>query len=170
MTPIKELNKGDVLTFKGLDNLYKAILCTSCYKEKNPHNFIFAALTFDDEYKPSLDDIYKTDFYGIGNIKDDYFQYSPYERERIWKTHPEIKPYSLGSYGLIIWSKDFMKFRDKVELVGNIDIVDNLDKNGSGSLNASDWGFLTDFFTDKYKTILEERGQKTFKLQSIIRD
>ena len=170
MTTIKEISKGDVLTFKGSDNRHKAILCTSCYKEKSPHNFTFAALTFDSERRPQLEDIYESEFYGIGNIKDDYFEYSSSERKRIWTAHPEIKPYSLGSYGLVIWRKDFMKFRDKVELVGNIDIVDNLDKNGRGSMNSSDWDFLREFFTDKYKTVLEERGQKTFKLRSIIRD
>ena len=170
MATIKEINKGDVLTFKGLDNQYKAILCSSCYKKKSLHNFTFAALTFDNKVKPSLKDIYEAGFYGIGNIKDDHFQYSSSERERIWTIHPEVKPYSLGSYGLLIWRKDFMKFRDNVELVGNVNIIDNLDKNGRGGLNASDWSFLTDFFTHKYKRVLEERGQKIFKVQSIIRD
>lgn len=170
MATIKEINKGDVFTFKDLDNRYKAILCSGCYKKKSPHNFTFAALAFDNKDKPSLEDIYETDFYGIGNIKDDHFQYSPSEREKIWATHPEVKPYSLGSYGLFIWRKDFMKFRDKVELIGNLDIIDNLDKNGRSGVNASDWNFLTDFFTHKYKIVLEERGQKRFKVRSIIRD
>ena len=167
---MKEINKGDILTFKGLDNRYKAILCTSTYTDKSPHNFTFAASTFDSEEKPKLDNIREANFYGIGNIKDDHFKYSETERTKIWTTHPEIKPYSLGSYGLIIWRKDFMRFRDKMELVGNVNIVDNLDKNGRGGVNASDWNFLTDFFTDKYKRILEERGQRTFKIESIVRD
>lgn len=100
MTTIKDVHKGDVLTFKGLDNRHKAILCTSCYKEKSPHNFTFAALTFDNECKPHMEDIYETYFYGIGNISDDYFQNSSTERETIWRIHPEIKPYSLGACGL----------------------------------------------------------------------
>jgi len=170
MTTIKKINKGDILTFKGTDNRYKSILCTSCHREKSPHNFTFAALTFDDFKKPSIEDIYDTKFYGIGNIKDDYFQYSSSEREKIWATHPEIKPYCLGTYGIIIWKKDLMKFKNNVELIGNINIVDNLDKNGRSGLNTSDWNFLTDFFTEKYKSILQARGQKTFKLRSVIRD
>lgn len=170
MTAIKEIHKGDILTFKSLDNKYKAILCTSCYREKSPYSFTFAALTVDSEEKPKLDNILETNFYGVGNIKDDHFKYSETERTKFWAMHPEIKPYSLGSYGLIIWRKDFIKFRDKVELIDNINIVDNLDKNGRGGMNASDWNFLTDFFTDKYTRILEERGQRTFKVKSIVRD
>jgi len=171
MTTIKEINKGDVFTFKGSDNRYKAILCTSCYTDKSPNNFIFAALTSDSEVRPKLDNILETSFYGVGNIKDDYFKYSEAERAKIWRIHPEIKPYSLGSCGLIIWRKDFMKFRDKMELIGNLDIVDNLDKNGSNGVNASDWNVLNELFTDSYKRILEEeRGQKTFKVKSIVRD
>jgi hypothetical protein len=170
MTTIKEINKGDVLTFQGLDDLYKVILCTSDYKEKSPHYYTFAALTYESKVKPTIPDIYDTFFYGIGNIKDDHFQYSSSEREKIWATHPEIKPYTLGTYGLTIWRKDFMKFRDKVERIGTLDIVDNLDKNGRGSMNASDVDFLRDFFVDKYRRILEERGQRTFRLRSIIRD
>jgi hypothetical protein len=168
---MKEISKGDILTFKGLDNRYKAILCTSCYRDKSPYNFTFAALTFDSEEKPKIDNILETNFYGVGNIKDNYFKYSETERAKIWTTHPEIKPYSLGSYGLVIWRKDFMKFRDKMEFIGNINIVDNLDKNGGGAVNASEWNALTGIFTDKYQRILkEERGQRTFKVQSIVRD
>ncbi len=164
------MKKGDVLSFIGLDRRYKAILCTSTYVEKSPYYFTFAALTFDNAERPNIESIKKEEFYGVGNIKDGYFQYSEEERQKIWTVHPEIRPYSLGSYGLLIWRKDFVKFRDKVERIGNLDIVDNLDKNGRGSMNAGDWDFLRDFFTDKYKRILSERGQTTFKLSSIVRN
>ncbi len=171
MTAIKEVNKGDVLVFKTADNRYKAILCTCIYKEKSPHNFTFAALSIDNHEKPSIDDIRSANFYGIGNIKDTYSQYSTSEREKIWATHPEIKPYSLGSYSLIIWRKDFMKFSENIERIGNLNIVDNLDKNGKSGINASDWNVLVDFFTDNnHKKKLEERDQKPFKIQAIIRE
>ena len=84
-------------------------------------------------------------FLGIGNIANDYFKYPDKQLNKMWTIHPEIKPYFLGSYGVLIWRKDFIKFRDNFELIGNLKIVDNLDKNGNGSMNASDWTFLNQF-------------------------
>lgn len=169
MNKIKDINKGDVIAFKADDQKYKALLCTSTHKEKRPQNFTFAALTVDQEELPSLTNIQESFFYGIGNRKDGYFKYSEPELEKIWTIHPEIKPYFLGSYGLTIWRKDFMKFRNNIEYIGHLNIIDNLDKNGSGSVNASDWDFIKDFFNEKYKSILADRGQKLFKTIAIIR-
>lgn len=170
MKKIANINQGDLLTFKATDDKYKVFLCTSTYKEKSPQNFSFAALTYDNEDKPTVEDILHTDFWGIGNTKNDYFKYSDIELNQMWRIHPETKPYFLGSYGLIIWRKDLMKFRDNFEIIGNLKIVDNLDKNGNGGMNASDWDFLKDFFTNKINSVLPDRGQKTFKLKAIIKD
>lgn len=170
MELIKDVNQGDVLTFKANDGKYKAILCTSTYKERSPFNYTFAALSYDAFERPKLDDIRESYFYGKGNIKDDHFRYSDAQREKIWIVHPEIRPYSVGGYGLIIWRKDFMKFRDKIEFVGNLKIVNHLDKNGSGGMNASGWSVLGDFFVDRYKSVLEGRGQTTYKVEAIVID
>lgn len=168
MKKISDINQGDLLTFKSTDEKYKVLLCTSTFKDKSPQNFTFAALTYDNEDKPKVEDILHSYFWGIGNTKNDYFKYSDKELNQMWKIHPETKPYFLGSYGLIIWRKDFMKFRDNFEFIGNLKIVDNLDKNGKGGMNASDWNFIKDFFTNKINSVLTERGQKTFKLTAII--
>ncbi|WP_215226684.1 hypothetical protein [Echinicola shivajiensis] len=169
MSKIKNINQGDVLTFIANDGKYKAIICTSVYKEKSPQNFTFATTTVDQADLPSIDEVIKHDFYGIGNIKAGFFKYSELEINNMWNQHPEIEPYHLGSYGLIIWRKDFMKFRDNFSLIGNLNIVDNLDKNGNGSMNLSDWTFLKDFFDQKFKGILLERGQNPFKMKAIIK-
>lgn len=169
MDKIKDIQQGDVITFISSDNKYKALLCTSTHKDKSPQNYTFAALTYSSHKKPVVDDLIASEFYGVGNTKNDYFKYSESEIEKIWRIHPEIKPYFMGSYGFIIWRKDFMKFRDNFEIIGNLNIVDNLDKNGNGGTNASDWDFLKDLFTDKLKNKLNERGQNTFKVISIIR-
>ncbi|WP_125047745.1 hypothetical protein [Pontibacter arcticus] len=168
-TKIKDINQGDVLTFKASDERFKVLLCTSTHKEISPKNFTFAALTIDEQEKPTIETIIDSDFFGIGNTKNDYFKYSDEELERMWSIHPELKPYFLGSYGLIIWRKDLMKFQDNFEIIGSLKIVDNLDKNGNGSMNASDWDYLTDFFNGKYISILMGRGQKLFKVKSIIK-
>jgi hypothetical protein len=63
-----------------------------------------------------------------------------------------------------------MKFRDNFEIIGNLKIVDNLDNNGNGGMNPSDWSFITDFFTFKINSVLPERGQKTFKLKAIVKE
>jgi hypothetical protein len=85
-------------------------------------------LTFDSTERPSLKNISEGGFYGVGNVRDPYFKFSDQECERVWKVHPEVKPYSLGSYRLEIWRTDFMKFRDRMDLVGNLKIVNDLDK------------------------------------------
>jgi hypothetical protein len=166
---IKNINKGDILTFKADDGKYKVIICTSVYMEKSPYHFTFAATTIDQVDLPSIDDVIEHDFYGIGNIKANFFIYSKEEIENMWSEHPEIEPYHLGSYGLIIWRKDFRKFKDNFNLIGNFNIVDNLDKNGNGSMNSSGWTFIKDFFNQKYKSVLPERSQRQFKIKAIIK-
>ena len=88
----------------------------------------------------------------------------------MWAIHPEIKPSFLGSYGLIIWQKDFMKMSDQFEIIQNVKIVHNLDKNGIAIMNASDWDYLSQFFASDFISVLKNRGQKLFKLNSIIID
>ncbi len=170
MQKIKDINQGDLLTFKATDNKYKVLLCTSTYKDKSPQNFTFAALTYDSLNKPTISNLLDTEFLGIGNTKNDHFKYSEIELNKMWAIHPETKPYFLGSYGLIIWRKDFMKFRDNFEVIGNLNIVNNLDKNGNGGMNASGWTFLNQFFSDNYISVLSNRGQKPFKLKSVLID
>lgn len=170
MKKISNINQGDLLTFKANDEKYKALLCTSTYKEESPHYFYFAALTYDDFEKPTVANILHYDFWGIVNSKDYHFKYSDIELNRMWTFHAEIKPYVLGSYGLLVLRKDFMKFRENFEVIGNLKIVDNLDKNGNGGMNASDLSFIKDFFSDKINSILPDRGQKSFKLKAIVKD
>lgn len=160
MTKISNINQGDLLTFKANDGKYKALLCTSTDKEKSPYSFTFSALTYDNIEKPTPETILNSDFWGIGNRKDDYFKYSDMELNQMWSIHPETRPYVLGFYRLTIWRKDFMKFRDNFELIGNLKIVDNLDKNGNGGMNASDWNYIKDFFATKIYSALADRGQK----------
>lgn len=103
MNKISDINQGDLLTFKADDEKYKVILCTSTSKKKSPQNFTFAALTYNDKEKPTAETILNCDFWGIGNTRNDYFKYSDSELNQVWNIHPEIKPYFLGSYGIIIW-------------------------------------------------------------------
>lgn len=167
MQKIIDINQGDLLTFKAADNKYKVLLCTSTYKDKSPKYFIFALLTYNSLDKPTITNIVDCDFWGIGNRKDNHYKYSEIELNKMWSIHPETKSYFLGSYGLVIWRKDFMRFRDNFEIIGNLRIVDNLDKNGNGSINVSDWTFLNQFFSDNHISVLRNRGQKPYKLKSI---
>ncbi len=169
MKKITDINQGDLLTFKASDEKYKVLLCTSTIKDKSPQYFTFAALTYNDKEKPTTEKILNCDFWGIGNTRNDYFKYSDIQLNQMWILHPEIKPYFLGSYGLLIWRKDFMKFRDNFEFIGNLKIVDNLDKNGNGGMKANDWNFMNDFFTNKITYFLTDKGQQTFKLKAIIK-
>lgn len=168
MEKIKVVNQGDILTFIAADGNYKVFLCTSTYKERSPHFFIFTALTYDNKKQPTIEDIEESSFFGIGNRKNSYFSYSDKELEQIWAVHPEIIPYQLGSYGFFIQRKNFMKFRENFKFICNFKILDNLDKNGNGSINSDDWNYLKEFFNEKLNTVMLDRGQKTFKIKSII--
>jgi len=53
--------------------------------------------------------------------------------------------------------------------IGRINTVDNLDKNGNGDLNVSDWDFLKDFFDKTVDKVLSMRNQKTFSLNAILK-
>lgn len=167
MEKIRDINQGDILAFKTADGRYKAILCTSTYKERSPYNFTFAALTYDSFAMPTNEAILETEFFGIGERRNHFYKYTSNELDRMWALHPEIKPYHLGTYGIIIWRKDFLKFRDNIVKVGNISIVDNLDKNGNGGMNTSSWDSLYDFFNERFKIVLPSNGQKTYKVRAI---
>lgn len=171
MEKIKNINQGDLLTFIASDGNYKVILCTNTYIEKSPHNFTFCALDYNLAEKPTIEIIKEISFFGVGNAtKNNFYKHSDNELEKMWNFHPEIKPHLLGFYNFIIWKKDFIKFRDHFEFIGNLKIVNNIEKNGNGGLNASSWDYLRDFFNENFDKIMSERGQLTFKLKSIIKD
>lgn len=170
MQKIKCINKGDVLTFKASDNKYKLMICTSYYKDRSPFRFNVAALNYSSDKMPVLNDVLDCEFYGIGNRMSEYFKYSQKELDKMWTIHPDVKPYSLGSYGLLICRKDFMTFRDNFELICNLDIVDNLDKNGNGGMNTSALHALDDLFVNKLTVLEKDRGQRKFKIEAVVRD
>ena len=167
---ITQINQGDFLTFKATDGNFKVIFCTSVNKESSPHSFEFAATNYSQKNKPTIEDIINSKFYGIGNRRSDYFKYSNEQLERMWSIHPEIKPYFLGSYGLAIWRKDFMRFRDNFELISNLKIVNNLDKNGNGGMNASGMEVLNNLFVDNINELMERRGQQLFRTDAILKN
>ncbi|MBV8391082.1 MAG: hypothetical protein JO080_14850 [Mucilaginibacter sp.] len=168
MVKVQSLSPGDVLSFLADDNKYKAMICTSVHNNRSPQYCTFAATTYSSYNKPSLVDILHSDFYGVGNTKSEYFAYSESELENMWTVHPEVKPYFLGSYPFIIWKKDLRKFQINLELVGNLNIVRNVHLHGNSGVNASSWDFLRQFFTDTKLNTLLERGQRTYRLRSIL--
>jgi hypothetical protein len=169
MDKIKNINQGDVLTFKASDSKYKLILCTSINKARSPHHYTFAVLNYSSDTKPAINDILACAFWGCGNTKNDYFKYTDEELAKIWAIHPEIKPYFLGSYGLIIWRADFLTFRDNFELIANLLILDNIDKNGNGSMNVGSMKILDELFVHKLSALETTRGQKKFKVTAILK-
>ncbi|MFB3387710.1 hypothetical protein [Flavobacterium sp. LAR06] len=170
MEKIKDIHQGDLLTFKDVSGKYKVLLCTSTYKERSPHTFTFCALNIDTIEKPTVAAIKESSFFGVEHTtKSNFYKHSDEELEKMWTIHPEIKPYLLGSYNFIIWKKDFMKFRDNFESMGNLKIVNNIDKSGNGGVNASSWEYLKNLFNEKLLEMMSEKDQKAFKLKSIIK-
>jgi len=168
MEKIKDINLGDALTFRAWDGNYKLLLCTSVHKKKSPHYYIFAGLTFSSFNKPVLKDVLESYFYGTGNTKSDYFKYNDDELDRMWGVHPEVKPYYLGSYGLMILRKDFLSFRSDIEYVVNVSIPTQLEMHGNGSMNISSFSFINELFSnDNLDEIMGKRFQKAFKITAI---
>lgn len=166
----KQMSTGDALAFKAIDGSYRVLLCTSIYQKTSPHYYYFAALNYDDIIKPTVERIMESEFFGVGNTMNEYFKYAESKLEKMWSFYPEIKPYCIGSYGLLILKKDLSKFRHEFEYISNVPIVDNLDKHGNGSMNSSSWGFLQVFFSSDYGKSFTERGQRCFKVKAMIRD
>lgn len=168
---INTIFKGDILAFKGKDKKYKTIFCTRTNKKRSPFNFTFAGTDINQFDRPTIEKVIDSNFFGIGNTKN---QYSPYfkdeEINQMWNLHPEINPYHLGAYGFTIWRKDFIKFRDQLEFIGNINIVDNLDLNGNGSMNASSWEVLNNFFSNNFEEVMNQRGQNKYQIKAIINE
>lgn len=170
MKKITQLHQGDFLTFKASDGNFKLLFCTSVYKESSPHNFTLAATNYNKGVKPTLESIYRASFYGVTSRTNSYFDYSESEQKRIWTNHPEIKPNILGSYGLTIWRKEFLNFRDNFEIIETCQILPNLDKNGNGSMNASDMTVLDNLFLKNIEQLMELRGQKLFRINAILKN
>lgn len=81
MKKISDINQGDLLAFEANNGNYKVLLCTSTYKQKVPQSFTFATLTYEDIEKPTAEKILNSDFWDIGNTKNEYFKYSEIEGE-----------------------------------------------------------------------------------------
>lgn len=168
MAKIKDIKQGDLLTFITAENKFRILLCTSANKEKSPQNFTFCVLDYNEAQKPAFEDIENLNFFGVGNMtKKNHYNYSEQELEKMWFFHPETKPCLLGSFSFIIWRKDFMNCRENFDFIGNLDILPNIDKNGNGGLNASDWFFLQNFFDEKFNNLMRQESQNLFKLKAI---
>jgi len=80
------------------------------------------------------------------------------EIRQMWKFHPEINPYHLGSYAFNIERKDLIKFIDRLELLANFEIIDNLELNGNGSMNSSGWESLNFVLTNDFEMTINQRA------------
>jgi hypothetical protein len=63
-----------------------------------------------------------------------------------------------------------MKFRENFEKIGNLNVIDNLDKNGNGGVNASDMTFLINLFTKDTDGFFKNKGQKRFMVKAIVKN
>jgi len=166
---IKNIKRGDILAFKAKDGKNRVIFCTSTYKIRSPHFYQFGATDMVIENKPSLKEVIECNFYGIGQKWNELLLFNKNELKKMWEFHPEIKPYGLGTYGFLIGRKEFMTFRDNFYSIGNIDIVEDLDKNGNSGINAGNWHVLNEIFINDIDEVMAYRGQKKFKFKAIIK-
>lgn len=166
---IIDLEVGDFLSFKASDGNYRVIFCVSVFKEKEPFYFDFAATTINQKNRPSKEQIIKSGFFGIVNKKELYFKTEENANSRIWNDHhPEIEPFFIGTYGLAIWLKDFVRFQEKFEFIENLPIIENLHLKGNGGMNAGSFEALNKLFVPDVYKIMSERRQKAITINSIL--
>lgn len=72
---IKDVDTGDILTFKASDSHYKVIFCVDSYRERSPFHFTFGGTTIDQTSLPTIDEVINCEFYGIGNRKSSFWNY-----------------------------------------------------------------------------------------------
>lgn len=75
----------------------------------------------------------------------------------------------LGSFGVLIFRKDFMKMRERFELLSNKEIVKNLPLFGNASFHPGTIEYLDRFFGDNLESKMEDKDQKKYKLQALIK-
>lgn len=167
MNQIKDINLGDFLSFKASDGFYRVLFCSSIQKSKSPYHFNFSVTTIKSKIKPNIKDIRSSHYYGKGNRNS--FKFDESALKKMWELHPEIKPYYLGTYELLITRKSFISFRDKFELIDNLPILENLMQNGSGGMNASDLDVLDNFLVNRVQDFMKEQSQKKYSTEAILK-
>ncbi len=167
MNKIKDIKIGDFLSFEASDGFYRVLFCSSVQKSRSPYFFNFSITTIKSKAKPTINDIRDSHYYGKGNQNGHQFKKN--ELEKMWELHPEIKPNYLGTYELLITRKSFMSFRDKFELISNLPVLENLDLNGNGGMNASDLNILDDLFVNRMDSFMTSQNQEKYLTEAILK-
>lgn len=166
---IPNIEVGDFFSFKASDENHRVIFCIGVYKERSPFFFTFAATTIRTKNKPSKEEIYQSGFYGIVNRKSLYFKTEQNINSGMWKDHhPEIKPFFVGTYGLLISRKELMRSREDFEFIVNLPIIENLQQAGNGSMNANGMESLDKLFVTNIDELMAKRRQKAVVISSIL--
>jgi len=167
MNKIKDVKIGDFLSFKTSDGFYRVLFCSSVQKSRSPYFFNFSATTIKSKTKPTINDIRSSHYYGKGSRNRQKFEED--ELKKMWGLHSEIKPNYLGTYELLITRKDFMSFKKDFEFISNIPILENLNLNGSGGMNASNINVLDDLFVNRIENFMKSQGQEKYLTEAIIK-
>ena len=168
MVKINNISIGDFLTFKASDGLYRVIFCSNIFKERSPHFFDFGATSISKYEKPTISDVINAEFYGKGNRNS--FRFKEKELDKMWKIHPEIKPYYLGIFMLLITRKGLVSFRERLEFICNLPILENLEQNGTGGTNVSTIESLNGFFIEDTEDFMDKQSQCKYKIEAIIKE
>lgn len=166
---IPNIEVGDFFSFKASDEYHRVIFCIGVYNERSPFFFTFAATTISTKNKPSKEEIYQSGFYGIVNRKNLYFKTEQNINSGMWKDHhPEIEPFFLGAYGLLISRKELMHSREDFEFIVNLPIIENLQQAGNGSINVNGLEYLDKLFVTNIDEFMAEKRQKAIVISSIL--
>ena len=170
---IKDINiqVGDFFSFKTADETYRVIFCIESQIKKSPFYYLFAATTINTTYRPTTQDVKECGFYGIVNRKKFYLKTNKNAESIMWKDDfPELNPFIVGAFHLIISRKDFLKFEGDFEFIENLPIRENLHMTGNSGMNASSQESLNKLFLSDIDNYMGIQGQKSIVLTCILKN
>jgi hypothetical protein len=62
-----------------------------------------------------------------------------------------------------------MSFRDKFELISSLPVLENLNQNGSGGMNASDLDVLDELFVKRIESFMKNQNQEKYLTEAILK-
>ena len=131
----------DLLVFKLKDGNYRAVICAAVEQHRGQCNYVLVPTTYNSTMKPNANDLKDKEILGR-QIGSGYSQQTTKEKqpgiERIWSLSGEDSNFFFGLVQMLVNHKDLIKFKDRFEKVGSLQIIEGLKK-------AGEYGYEHDF-------------------------
>lgn len=142
--------EDDLLTFKHTDGNYRAVICATIEQYRGQCNYILIPTTYNSNKKPTTEELSGNEILGR-EIGSGYDQKATMEKqpgiERIWKLVGGNCNFFFGLVKLAVDHNDLITFKDNLEKVGTLKIIEGLKQTGT-------FGYIDSF--DELKQIFND--------------